>query len=50
MSPIPAPAKPTFFDVAWNHASSYPHDELKHFMDQNKPKGSGGLMGWFRSS
>jgi signal recognition particle subunit SRP68 len=50
LSPIPAPAKPTFFDVAWNHASSYPHEELKQFMHQNKPKGSGGLMGWFRSS
>jgi len=50
LSPIPAPAKPTFFDIAWNHASSYPHEELKKCINESKPRGNGGLLGWFRSS
>ena len=47
---IPAPAKPAFFDIAWTHANTYPEDHLKTFIQENKPRGSGGLLGWFRGS
>jgi len=50
IAPIPAPAKPAFFDIAWNYASLFPQQELTKYIDENKPKGSTGLMGWFRSS
>ncbi len=46
---IPVPCKPTFFDVAWNHASRYPDQQLTDFIHENKPRGNSGLLGWFRS-
>lgn len=47
---ITVPSKPTFFDVAWNHASRYPDKQLTDFINENKPKGNSGLLGWFRSA
>jgi len=49
LAPIPMPAKPAFFDIAWNYASHFPEEELKAYVNENKPKASGGLMSWFRS-
>lgn len=45
---IPIPCKPTFFDIAWNHACQFPMGDIQKHIDENKPKSSG-VMGWFRS-
>lgn len=47
--PALVPAKPAVFDVAWNHASKYPRREMQNYINENRPKASSGLLGWFRN-
>lgn len=48
LAPIPIPCKPTFFDIAWNHASQFPVKDIQRRIDESKPKPAG-VMSWFRS-
>jgi hypothetical protein len=48
--PIPAPAKPSFFDLAWDQASSFPEEELQTYIEENKQTPATGLLGWFRGA
>mmetsp|Transcript_26092 Transcript_26092/g.38598 ORF Transcript_26092/g.38598 Transcript_26092/m.38598 type:complete len:544 (-) Transcript_26092:104-1735(-) len=45
---IPLPAKPAFFDIAWNHANTFPRDDLQGYVDQKKSKSNSGLLSWFQ--
>lgn len=47
---IPVPCKPVFFDIAWDHVSSIPTDDLQGHIDKLKPSKSGGLLGWLSGS
>lgn len=46
LAPIPIPCKPTFFDIAWNHASQFPINDIQRRIDESKPKPAG-VMAWF---
>lgn len=48
LSPIPLPAKPAFFDIAWNHVNAFPRGDLRSYVDKRKNRSSSNLLGWFQ--